>query len=196
MTYKKPLKDFQGTTLMGQVLMAEDTLEGERLGSYAIEAFEAHKTIKGKKEAMDNGELLVPFHAVKSAMYATLTEDAVRTDPYCGGGTEPSVGEVWYTGVGGLCNNGGTNARGMTATDKADVDSLLSTPNAFDVSVNGTPMTLVAAVADQFMYTDTGSAETFEESIQGVQNEGQWDVGAFVKCSANNTPVEIIITKK
>lgn len=78
MTYKKPLKAFNGTTLMGEEISAEDTATS-RLGSYAIEAFEAHKIIKTEAE---NRKMLTPFHAVKQAMYATLTEDAERTDPY------------------------------------------------------------------------------------------------------------------
>lgn len=83
MTYKKPLKTFEGTTLMGEQIDANDTATS-RIGNDAIEAFKAHKTIKA--EASENRKMLTPFHAVKSAMYGTLTDDAERTDPYCGGG--------------------------------------------------------------------------------------------------------------
>lgn len=117
-------------------------------------------------------------------------------DPYgCDEGSDIK-GEVWFTGVGIVCDNGVTNVTNMTATDKADVESLLSAPNAFDVSVNGTPLTLAASTSTEFMYTDTGSVETFEEVIQGVQNEGQWGVSATVKCSVGNTPVEITVARK
>lgn len=84
MTYKKPFKVFQGTTLTGESINAEDTATS-RIGSDAISAFEAHKTIKTEAE---NRKMLIPFHAVKSARYGVFTEDAERTDPYCGGGTD------------------------------------------------------------------------------------------------------------
>ena len=85
MTYTKPLKAFQGTTLMSEIVGAQDTATS-RLGSDAISAFEAHKTIKTEAESR---VMLTPFHAVKSAMYGVLTEDAERTDPYCGGVLNP-----------------------------------------------------------------------------------------------------------
>lgn len=88
-TYKKPLKYFDGRTLGGYSFTAEDA-DGKRLGSYAIDALEAHKTITAEVE---NKKVLVPFHAVKTAMYGTMTEDAEKADAYCGGGTEP-VGEL------------------------------------------------------------------------------------------------------
>lgn len=78
MTYKKPLKAFQGTTLMGVQFGVRDTATS-RIGSDAISAFEAHKTIKTEAE---NRKMLTPFHAVKSAIYGVMTEDADRTDPY------------------------------------------------------------------------------------------------------------------
>lgn len=81
MTYKKPLKVFDGITLMGEGIPAQDTATS-RLGSDAISAFEAHKTITAED---DDKKVLVPFHAIKTAAYATMTEDAERTDPYCGG---------------------------------------------------------------------------------------------------------------
>lgn len=78
MTYKKPLKTFNGTTLMGEQISADDTATS-RIGSDAISAFEAHKTIKTEAE---NRKMLTPFHAVKSAQYGVVTEDTERTDPY------------------------------------------------------------------------------------------------------------------
>lgn len=83
MTYKKPLKGFNATTLMGFPVDAMDEAN-KRDGSYAIEAFEGKKTIKGI--GTNDAETLVPFHAVKTAMYGTFTEDAEKEDPYCGGG--------------------------------------------------------------------------------------------------------------
>ena len=70
MTYKKPSIEVSGTTLM------DDNFSGD---ANAYEALKAHKTIKTEAE---NRKMLVPFHAVKSAQYAVLTEDAERTDPY------------------------------------------------------------------------------------------------------------------
>ncbi|MEE0897604.1 MAG: hypothetical protein U0L88_08255 [Acutalibacteraceae bacterium] len=90
-TYKKPLKYFDGRTLGGYSFTAEDA-DGKRLGSYAIDAFEAHKTITAEVE---NKKVLVPFHAVKTAMYGTMTEDAEKADAYCGGGTEP-IGDKYH----------------------------------------------------------------------------------------------------
>lgn len=84
MTYKKPLKAFNGTTLMGESIVAEDTATS-RIGSDAISSLEAHKTIKTEAE---NRKMLTPFHAVKKADYGVSTEDTERTDPYCGGGTD------------------------------------------------------------------------------------------------------------
>ena len=77
-TYKKLFKAFQGTTLMGESIEAVDTATS-RLGSDAINSFEAHKTIKTEAES---GKMLTPFHAVKKADYGVSTEDAERTDPY------------------------------------------------------------------------------------------------------------------
>ena len=79
MTYKKLLKAFSGTTLMGEIIVAEDTATS-RIGSDAISSFEAHKTIKTEAE---NRKMLTPFHAVKKANYGISTEDTERTDPYC-----------------------------------------------------------------------------------------------------------------
>lgn len=76
MTYEKPLKIFQGTTLMGTEFSAVDT-ETSRLGNDAISAFEAHKAVKGEN-------ILVPFHAIKKAEYGTTTQDTEKADPYCG----------------------------------------------------------------------------------------------------------------
>ena len=78
MTYKKPLKGFRGTTLMGETVSAIDGATS-RLGSDAISAFEAHKTIETEAES---GKMLTPFHAVKKAEYDVFTRDAERTDPY------------------------------------------------------------------------------------------------------------------
>lgn len=85
MTYKKPLKAFMAETLMGESIVARDTATS-RIGSDAISSFEAHKTIKTEVE---NRKMLVPFHAVKKANYDIFTEDAERTDPYCGGVLNP-----------------------------------------------------------------------------------------------------------
>lgn len=82
MTYQKPIKTFGADTLMGAFVIAQDTANS-REGSYAIEAFENKKIIKGKA---DDAEVLVPFHAVAILEYGTITEDAEKTDPYCGGG--------------------------------------------------------------------------------------------------------------
>lgn len=97
MTYKKPLKGFNATTLMGFPVDAMDEAN-KREGSYAIEAFEGRKTIKGKAE---DAEVLVPFHAVKTAMYGTFTEDAEKADPYCGGGGTDTV-TVTFVGCYGV----------------------------------------------------------------------------------------------
>lgn len=88
MTYKKPIKYFQGTTLMDEPLSAGDN-GIKREGSYAIEAFEAHKIVKAYTADPETGndiKTLIPFHAIKLAEYVTITENAEKTDPYCGGG--------------------------------------------------------------------------------------------------------------
>lgn len=82
MTYKKPLKAFMATTLMGFRANAMDTADGKRIGSYAIDALEAHETIEAEDR---DKKVLVPFHAVKKAQYGISTADAERPDPYCGG---------------------------------------------------------------------------------------------------------------
>lgn len=83
MTYKKPLKAFGAETLMGFTANAEDTADGKRIGSYAIDALEAHETIE--TEGTDK-KILVPFHAVKKAQYGISTANAEKEDPYCEGG--------------------------------------------------------------------------------------------------------------
>ena len=85
MTYKKPLKAFMATTLMGFTANAEDTADGKRIGSYAINALEAHETIEVEDADM---KILVPFHAVKKAQYGISTANAERPDPYCDGGDD------------------------------------------------------------------------------------------------------------
>ena len=82
-TYKKPLKQFEVFTLGGGDFFADDTADGKRIGSYAIDAFEAHKTITAENEGK---KVLVPFHAIKTAMYGTMTADAEKADADCGGG--------------------------------------------------------------------------------------------------------------
>ena len=82
-TYKKPLKAFMATTLMGFTANAEDTADGKRIGSYAIDALEAHETIETEDTDM---KILVPFHAVKKAQYGISTANAEKADPYCEGG--------------------------------------------------------------------------------------------------------------
>lgn len=92
MTYKKPLKAFMATTLMGFSANAEDTADGKRIGSYAIDALEAHETIE--TEGTDK-KILVPFHAVKKAQYGIFTANAEKADPYCEGGSERElIGEA------------------------------------------------------------------------------------------------------
>lgn len=100
MTYTKPLKYFIANTLMGTNISVSDTAES-REGSYAIEAFENKKIIKSKSGDV---EVLVPFHAVKTARWQIGTEDAEKADPYCvGGGIEADcsrtdLGELLYCG--------------------------------------------------------------------------------------------------
>lgn len=106
-TYKKPLKAFMATTLMGLSAQARDTADGKRIGSYAIDAFEAHKTITA--EDVDK-EILIPFHAVKTAVYGTQTADAEKADAYCGGGTEPINSLVFEMGDAGGGNRTLVNA--------------------------------------------------------------------------------------
>lgn len=81
-TYKKPLKAFQATTLMAYTINAPDNPSGDRLGTYAIEAFEGKKTIKAMS---DDATVLVPFHAVQKAMYVTMTANTEKADAYCEG---------------------------------------------------------------------------------------------------------------
>lgn len=79
MTYKKPLKGFQGTTLKGIQFVAVDTATS-RIGSDAISSFEAHKTIKTEAE---NRKTLVPFHAVKKFEKTMGTSEETKADAYC-----------------------------------------------------------------------------------------------------------------
>lgn len=77
-TYKKPLFVTTATTLMG----FEAHFENGEAGRYAYEALQARKTISGKYEDGE-GNVLVPFHAVKIYQKSVNTEDAERADAYC-----------------------------------------------------------------------------------------------------------------
>lgn len=67
-TYKKPT-----ITIFGSTFMAF-SFNGD---ANAYESFENHKTIKV------DGNILVPFHAVKFAAKEITTADAEKADAYC-----------------------------------------------------------------------------------------------------------------
>lgn len=70
-TYKKPSITAQGSTLM-------DTHFRGDADTYA--ALEAHKTVKIKS---GDGEILVPFHAVRGYQSVVSATDATKEDAYC-----------------------------------------------------------------------------------------------------------------
>lgn len=193
MTYKKPLKRFSGTTLMGESIVAEDTANGKRLGSYAIDAFEAHKTITAED---GDKKILVPFHAVKTAMYGTQTADAEKADAYCGGGTEPSVGEVWFTGTFGECQESFVRTQ-LTETDKANLDDILANYGDYSVSLNGTELPNATDSS-----TDTSKTVTFADADNTINvlldkdDRGVTGNYAFAKCPTDITNVEVTVAKK
>ena len=190
-TYKKPLKYMIGETLATYTFTAEDTADGNRIGSYAVEAFKAKKTIKA-----ENGgkETLIPFHAIKSAHYGAMTADAEKADAYCGGGTEP-IGEVWYTVTvpSGECNESGY-AMSMTPTPNARTSELVGNPNAYDVSVNGVVMSVAMAGGGAVAFSDAG-LDDFTVMLEIDESTQALDLKCPPRFDAG-TNVEVTVTKK
>lgn len=192
MTYKKPLKAFTATTLMGLSAQATDTADGKRIGSNAIDAFKAHKTITAED---DGKKILVPFHAVKTAMYGTRTEDAEKADAYCGGGTEP-VGEVWYTGTLGECQGGYKSAVSVNETDKANTADLQANPTDYIVAMNGTTLQYWAqgSVDGLVAFVDDEVAQNYILSVGYI--DGNFECYGSVKCPTDITTIEVTVAHK
>lgn len=183
-TYKKPTIEVNGTTLMGENFSGD---------ANTYEALKAHKTIKAK---VDDKDALVPFHAVKNFDKIVSTEDAERTDPYCGGGSDP-VGEVWYTGTLGECDGGIKITESISETDKANTIDLFTNPTTYDVSMNGTPLALVHQSSESVTFADNADELQATKLVNIETLNGQFEEGqAFVKCPTDITNVEVTVAKK
>ena len=182
---------------IGANLGADDTAEGSRIGSDAVSAFEAHKTIKSIDKASENERtMLTPFHAVKSALYGTFTEDTERADPYCGGGTEP-VGEVWYTGALGECQDGYKfNVDNLNETDKATTADLQANPTDYIVTMNGTTLQYSAQLSVDGLVTFVDDEVAHNYSLAVGYIDGNFEGYVTVKCPTDITAVEVTVTHK
>lgn len=184
MTYKKPLKRFSGTTLMGESIVAEDTADGKRLGSYAIDALEAHKTITAED---GDKKILVPFHAVKTAMYGTQTADAEKADAYCGGGTDGDT--VTITVIKGC--------KGLTPISPAEVVTTFEVTKGEKTEIPISKNESVACGSNNCgsdiaqWLIDSGDAEVVEEYVEQY-DEWRWfitaneDATIFPNCTNSN----------
>lgn len=78
-TYKKPLKSIVVKTLGGTTINAADTAT-DPIASDALRDFEGFTTMHIRTQ---NGETLVPFHAVDTIEVTASTADVTREDAYC-----------------------------------------------------------------------------------------------------------------
>ena len=193
MTYKKPLKTFSGTTLMGVSISAVDTATS-RIGSDAISAFEAHKTIKTEAE---NRTMLTPFHAVKKANYGISTEDAERTDPYGCEGSD-TKGEVWATitepGKSFSIKGDGTYEGEGATTSKSFAEWKMLFDSPSDYVVNA--ITPSQTLSMTYNASDYGGSFETEDGNVGIAFDNQVPDVAIVTSADLIVPTEIIVTKK
>lgn len=78
-TYKKPLKSIVVKTLGGTTINAADTAT-DPIASDALRDFEGFTTMHIRTQ---NGETLVPFHAVDTIEVTASTANVTREDAYC-----------------------------------------------------------------------------------------------------------------
>lgn len=78
-TYKKPLKSIVVKTLGGTTINAADTAT-DPIASDALRDFEQFQTMHIRTQ---NGETLVPFHAVDTIEVTASTANVTREDAYC-----------------------------------------------------------------------------------------------------------------
>lgn len=77
-TFNKPLKALAIKTLGGTEVTVEDT-SSSRAASNALSEFEMFKTMH---IVVDDGILLIPFHAVDSILVTSTTAEVTKADPY------------------------------------------------------------------------------------------------------------------
>ena len=110
-----------------------------------------------------------------------------------GGGTEP-IGEVWYTGTLGECNDGWKEAT-LAETDKADSADLVTNPTNYDVFVNGVArIVTVVAEGEAIRISDNESDPSVEVFIHF--EEGEFDGNVGVKCPTDITTIEVTVAHK
>lgn len=139
-TYNKPLNMMEVDTLMGYEATAQDTIDGKREGSYALDAFNSKKIIKavGKNT---NDEVLIPFHAVQKCSPATVAVSDRKADPYGCEEEKELEYKLWFTGTLGECQSEQKMAM-LTPTEDADIEAILANPSAYAAKINDTELPL------------------------------------------------------
>lgn len=193
-TYKKPLKGINCVTLGGGSFTAIDTADGNRIGSYAIEAFKAKKTVKTE----DNGnEVLIPFHAIKSAHYGAMTADATKGNPYgceSGGGGK---GELILTATVDTSQECSEIREIVEFTEVGTVDyaDMVANPDSYSVYINDTALPFVYAGTASVAWCDADPSGGAPTTYFGfATNTGQNIPMVAVPCDVE--VVNVYVAKK